>query len=151
MKEQIFGPLADRYREYACDIHGSGTHLLDLINELLDPAKIEAGQLEYYEEPVSFREILGEVIRLTRLSESDARHTLNLDVLEPLPTLLADRRGLEQVLINLLSNAVKFTPEGGRIGNAVSAADRSLEIMINTIGIGTRRTDLPISASLSDV
>jgi two-component system cell cycle sensor histidine kinase PleC len=71
MKEQIFGPLADRYREYVCDIHGSGTHLLDLINELLDTAKIKAGHLEYHEEPVCLREILDEAIRLTRLSGSD--------------------------------------------------------------------------------
>ena len=60
MKEQIIGPLGDRYREYAEDIHGSGKHLLDLINDLLDMAKIEAGQLEYHEEPVCLREILGE-------------------------------------------------------------------------------------------
>ena len=71
MKEQIIGPLADRYRDYAEDIHGSGKHLLDLINDLLDMAKIEAGQLEYHEEPVCLREILDEAIRLTRLSGSD--------------------------------------------------------------------------------
>ena len=71
--------------DYAEDIHCSGKHLLDLINDLLDMAKIEAGQLEYHEEPVCLLEILGEAIRLTRLLESDARHTLDLDVPEPLP------------------------------------------------------------------
>jgi signal transduction histidine kinase len=136
MKEQIIGPLADRYREYAEDIHGSGKHLLDLINDLLDMAKIEAGHLEYHEEPVCLREILHEAIRLTRLSESDARHTLALDVPEPLPALLGDRRSLKQVLINLLGNAAKFTPKGGRIGVAASTADGSLEIVISDNGIG---------------
>jgi signal transduction histidine kinase len=136
MKEQIIGPLADRYRDYAEDIHCSGKHLLDLINDLLDMAKIEAGQLEYHEEPVCLREILDEAIRLTRLLESDARHMLDLDVLEPLPALLGDRRSLKQVLINLLGNAVKFTPEGGRISVAASMADGSLEIVICDTGIG---------------
>jgi PAS domain S-box-containing protein len=136
MKEQILGPLADRYRDYAEDIHCSGMHLLDLINDLLDTAKIEAGQLEYHEEPISLREIIGEAIRLTRLSESDAQHTLDLDVPEPLPALFGDRRGLKQVLINLLGNAVKFTPEGGRIGVAVSTADGSLEIVVRDTGVG---------------
>ena len=69
-------------------------------------------------EPVCLREILGEAVRLTRLLEGDARHTLDLDVPEPLPALLGDRRSLKQVLINLLGNAVKFTPEGGRISIA---------------------------------
>jgi signal transduction histidine kinase len=136
MKEQIIGPLADRYREYAEDIHGSGKHLLDLINDLLDMAKIEAGQLEYHEEPVCLREILDEAIRLTRLLESDARHTLALDVPEPLPALLGDRRSLKQVLINLLGNAVKFTPEGGSISVAASMAGGSIEIVISDTGIG---------------
>ena len=99
-------------------------------------AKIEAGQLEYHEEPVCLREILGEAIRLTRLLESDARHTLDLDVPEPLPALLGDRRSLKQVLINLLGNAVKFTPEGGRISVAASMAGGSLEIVIRDTGIG---------------
>jgi signal transduction histidine kinase len=135
MKEQIVGTLADRYRDYARDIHRSGRHLLDLINDLLDTAKIEAGQLEYHEEPVGLREILDEAIRLTRLSESDARHTLDFDVSEPLPALMGDRRSLKQVLINLLGNAVKFTPEGGHIGVAASTADGSLEIMIRDTGI----------------
>ena len=136
MKEQIIGPLADRYRDYAEDIHCSGKHLLDLINDLLDMAKIEAGQLEYHEEPVCLREILDEAIRLTRLLESDARHTLDLDVPEPLPALLGDRRSLKQVLINLLGNAVKFTPEGGRIGVAASMAGGSIEIVIRDTGVG---------------
>ena len=114
----------------------SGKHLLDLINDLLDMAKIEAGQLEYHEEPVCLREILDEAIRLTRLLESDARHTLDLDVPEPLPALLGDRRSLKQVLINLLGNAVKFTPEGGRISVAASMAGGSLEIVIRDTGIG---------------
>jgi signal transduction histidine kinase len=136
MKEQIIGPLADRYREYAEDIHCSGKHLLDLINDLLDMAKIEAGQLEYHVEPVCLREILDEAIRLTRLLESDARHTLDLEVPEPLPALLGDRRSLKQVLINLLGNAVKFTPEGGRISVAASMAGESIEIVISDNGIG---------------
>jgi signal transduction histidine kinase len=136
MKEQILGPLADRYRDYAEDIHCSGTHLLDLINDLLNTAKIEAGHLKYHEEPVGLWEILGEAIRLTRLLESDARHTLDLNVPEPLPALLGDRRSLKQVLINLLVNAVKFTPQGGRIGVAASMAGRSIEIVISDNGIG---------------
>jgi K+-sensing histidine kinase KdpD len=136
MKEQILGPLADRYRDYAEDIHGSGKHLLDLINDLLNTAKIEAGHLKYHEEPVGLREILGEAIRLTRLLESDARHTLDLNVPEPLPALLGDRRSLKQLLINLLVNAVKFTPQGGRIGVAASMAGRSIEIVISDNGIG---------------
>ena len=136
MKEQIIGPLADRYRDYAEDIYCSGKHLLELINDLLDTAKIEAGQLEYFEEPVCLREILDEAIRLTRLSEGDARHRLDLDVAGSLPGLLGDRRGLKQVLINLLGNAAKFTPEGGHIGAMVRMTDGSMEIVISDNGIG---------------
>jgi signal transduction histidine kinase len=153
MKEQIIGPLADRYRDYAEDIHGSGKHLLDLINDLLDMAKIEAGQLEYHEEPVCLREILDEAIRLTRLLESDARHTLALDVPEPLPALLGVRRSLKQVLINLLDKAAKFTPESGPIRVAVSMAGRSLEILIRDTrtGIpGNRAADFSLPFSRNE-
>jgi len=136
LKEQILGPLSERYRDYAGDIHRSGQHLLDLISDLLNMARIEARQVEFSEEQVPLAEVMDEALRLTRLSPGAARHTVELSLPDPMPTLLADRRGIKQVLINLLGNAAKFTPDGGRIGVSAGIRDEYLEIAIADTGIG---------------
>ncbi|WP_158045894.1 PAS domain S-box protein [Skermanella pratensis] len=110
LKEQILGPLSERYRDYASDIHRSGQHLLDLISDLLNMARIEARQMEFQEESIPLSEIVDEAFRLTRLSPGEAQQTVTKALPDPMPVLRADRRALKQVLINLLGNAAKFTP-----------------------------------------
>ncbi|UEM22898.1 PAS domain S-box protein [Skermanella mucosa] len=147
LKEQILGPLSERYRDYASDIHRSGQHLLDLISDLLNMARIEARQMEFQEEAVTLSEIVDEALRLTRLSPGETRQTVTKTLPDPAPVLRADRRALKQVLINLLGNAAKFTSEEGCIDLAVrrDPAGGDLEITISDSGIGIpegRLTDL---------
>ena len=86
---------------------------------------------------------MDEALRLTRLSPGAARHTVELSLPDPMPTLLADRRGIKQVLINLLGNAAKFTPDGGRIGVSAGIRDEYLEIAIADTGIGVPQDRIP--------
>jgi two-component system cell cycle sensor histidine kinase PleC len=139
LKGQYLGPLGGRYREYAEDIHRSGRHLLDLIGDLLDMARIEAGRMEFNEGPVALAEVLEEALALAGLSPGERRHAVALDLPDPAPCLLADRRALKQVLINVLGNAAKFTPEGGRVAVGVRRSRRGLEIAVSDNGIGIPR------------
>jgi two-component system cell cycle sensor histidine kinase PleC len=143
MAGEMFGPLGDaRYKGYAADILKSGQHLLSLINDILDMAKIEAGKMRLHYEPVSLRDVCEDAIRLMRgkAEESGLALTLNLP---DLPEIEADYRGLKQVMLNLISNAVKFTPEGGRI---TVSADRlgqdRVRIAVADTGIGISAEDL---------
>ncbi|MBI5163080.1 MAG: hypothetical protein HY985_04170 [Magnetospirillum sp.] len=106
--------LPPRSHGYIADIHTSGTHLLDLINEILDVAAIEAGKLVLREERVDLAELLETCIRLIRPS-ADRHGIVVIGAVLPLPPLRADRRRLKEVVLNLLSNSVKFTPDGGRV------------------------------------
>jgi two-component system cell cycle sensor histidine kinase PleC len=138
LKEGILGPLSERYRDYASDIHRSGRHLLDLISDLLNMARIEARQIEFNEESVALADIVEEGLRLTRLTPGEAAQMVTVTLPDPVPIIQADRRALKQVLINLLGNAAKFTPDDGRIGVAVGfdATGEHLEIKISDTGIG---------------
>jgi two-component system cell cycle sensor histidine kinase PleC len=115
MVNELFGPLGDkRYAEYAQDILTSGQHLLALINDILDMAKIEAGKLNLKFEPLRVLDAIEDSARLMRNRAEAAGLELVIEVPE-LPEIEGDMRALKQVLLNLLSNAVKFTPRGGRI------------------------------------
>ena len=123
MAAEMFGPLGDRrYKGYAADIHGSGQHLLSLINDILDMAKIEAGKLTLHYEPMALDVLCAEAVRLMRGKAQEAQLALTLDCPEDLH-IEADQRGLKQVLLNLISNAVKFTPEGGAVSVKVAPRD----------------------------
>ncbi len=116
MKAELFGPHSSPiYREYADDIHASGQHLLNLINEILDLSRIEAGRYELNEDAVSLVHAVEECARLMQIR---ARRK-GIDIVEKfepdLPKLWADERALRQICLNLLSNAVKFTPPGGTV------------------------------------
>ena len=116
MKSEVLGPHAvPTYREYAGDIHGSGVHLLNLINEILDLSRIEAGRYELNEEPVALAHIVEDCHHLLKLRAKNRGITVH-DVFEPdLPRLWADERAVRQICLNLLSNAIKFTPQGGEV------------------------------------
>ena len=105
----------DRYSEYAGDIHSSGTHLLSLINDLLDIAKIEAGKMEIDPRPLDMAALIEGVVRLMLPRATGRDQVLATEIMPRLPPVIADERAVRQILINLLANAIKFTPEGGRI------------------------------------
>jgi signal transduction histidine kinase len=119
LKDEIFGPVGSaRYKDYAASIHRSGSHLLGLINDILDISKFDAGKLELHDEPVDVGRIVLDCIRLMEPQSQRAKVSLHTDLTEGGFVLKADDRRLRQVLLNLLSNAVKFTPDGGQIGRA---------------------------------
>ncbi|MFK8252040.1 sensor histidine kinase [Ancylobacter terrae] len=116
MKSEILGAHANpTYREYAGDIHASGQHLLNLINEILDLSRIEAGRYELNEEAVSLAHVVEDCRHLLKIRAKTRSITIH-ELYEPnLPRLWADERALRQICLNLLSNAIKFTPQGGEI------------------------------------
>lgn len=143
MAGEMFGPLGDeRYRGYAADILKSGQHLLSLINDVLDMAKIEAGKMTVHYEPVSLKEVCDDAARLMRGKAEEAGLKLMVQA-NDVPEIEADHRGLRQVMLNLISNAVKFTPEGGAIIVAVvrHGADR-VKVAVADTGIGIAEEDI---------
>ena len=147
IKEELFGPLGDdKYREYIDDIHDSGQHLLELINDILDVSAIEAGALVLYEDNVSVPKIVAASMRLVqpRADMGQVRVTSSIDA--GLPTLFVDERRVKQVLLNLLSNAVKFTLKGGEaVVSALLNDDGSLAIAVKDTGIGMDKEEIKIA------
>jgi two-component system cell cycle sensor histidine kinase PleC len=137
LKQQMFGSLGNScYVEYANDIYQSGTHLLDLINDILDMSKIEAGKYDLRCEEVDLDEVVESSLRLVQLRAREAALTIDRMLGgEPL-SLVADRRALKQILVNLLSNAVKFTPAGGRITIAAETREDRVCLRVSDTGIG---------------
>jgi signal transduction histidine kinase len=150
IRDQTFGPVGTPvYREYAQDIHQSGTLLLDLITDILDMSKIEAGKFELREERVDPAELSNSVMRMIRDRAEAAGLTVEFEPATNLPELRADPRALKQVLLNLLSNAVKFTPNGGKIVLRVARApDNSIVFSVRDTGIGIAAEDLPQAMAL---
>ncbi|WP_298127886.1 ATP-binding protein [Brevundimonas sp.] len=143
MAGEMFGPLGDaRYKGYAADILKSGQHLLSLINDILDMAKIEAGKLTLHYETVSLKEVCDDALRLMRGKIQEAGLSAVLDAPD-LPDVDADHRGLRQVMLNLISNAVKFTPEGGSIVVALSQpGNGQVRVAVTDTGIGIAPEDI---------
>ncbi len=149
MVGEMFGPLGDgRYKEYAQDILGSGQHLLALINDILDMAKIEAGKLNLRFERVDLLDVAEDVVRLMRNRAEQAGLSLALEIGHGLPEVEADYRAMKQVLLNLLSNAIKFTPRGGKVTvRAEAFADapdgvEQVRIEVVDTGIGITKEDM---------
>ncbi|WEK02732.1 MAG: HAMP domain-containing sensor histidine kinase [Candidatus Devosia phytovorans] len=116
LKSELLGPhQVPQYKEYAGDIHGSGQHLLNLINELLDLSRIEAGKYELNEEVVSLVDIAEDCRRMMELRAKSKGIELVYNVGNNLPKLWGDERAIRQVVLNLLSNAIKFTPQSGKV------------------------------------
>ncbi len=146
MVSELFGPLGDpRYVGYAQDILDSGQHLLALINDILDMAKIEAGKFNLKFDPMRMEEVVEDAARLIRNRAEAAGLDLVLDMSD-LPEVEADYRALKQVLLNLLSNAIKFTPRGGRITvNAVTEMGHNgerMRVAVRDTGIGISQADM---------
>ena len=141
---EMFGPLPiPQYREYAGDIHQSGDYLLNLINDILDLSRIEAGRRELNEEPVEPREEAAECLRLVSVKAREKDQTIELDAAEGLPALLADARAIRQIWLNLLSNAIKFTPRGGHIRMGIARTpDGGMELSVSDNGEGIPAEEL---------
>ena len=143
MRQQTLGPLGNkRYEEYATLIYDSGQLLLDLISDMLDMAKIEAGKLELNLENVDFNGTVEDCARLLRdrAENSGLEFTLSLPKEPAFAT--ADKRAVKQIMLNLLSNAIKFTPAGGEVGVSVRAGDGVVTICVRDSGIGIPESDL---------
>jgi len=144
MRAQYFGPLGSKnYNEYANDIHDSGKHMLELVNDVLDIAAIEAGKRSIVKEFIAVDELLRSCFRNFRDAAEDKNLTLSADVAVDLPLLYADRRSSIQIIHNLLSNAIKFTPRDGNISVSASAVDRDIVIKVMDTGIGISADHLP--------
>jgi PAS domain S-box-containing protein len=138
----LFGPLDARYRDYAQDIHGSGHHLLRVINDLLDLSKVEAGRLELHDLPVRVDTLFETCRRM--VSDRAAAAGIDLDFRTNDLAVNVDQLRLEQVLLNLVSNAVKFTPTGGRVSVSASLAlSGETTISVVDTGIGMAADDIP--------
>jgi len=142
LSSALFGPLDARYRDYAQDIHGSGHHLLQIINDLLDLSKVEAGRLELHDGWVRIAAMFETCRRMVCDRAAAAGVTLDIE-----PTQLevsGDELRLEQVLLNLVSNAVKFTPSGGTVRIAAALGrDGEVSISVADTGIGMAPDEIP--------
>jgi signal transduction histidine kinase/CheY-like chemotaxis protein len=139
--ERMFGELNERQEDYLRDIRSSGHHLLELINEILDLSKVEAGRMELELGPVSLADAIEHGIAMVR--EHAARHEISLrrDIAEDVGIVWVDELKLRQVLLNLLTNAVKFTPDGGSVVIAARRAGDEVEVSVTDSGIGIAETE----------
>jgi len=142
MRQRLFGPMGDRYAEYAELIHESGTHLLELINDVLDMSKIEAERFELSVESFDARDAIAAVLRLMR-GQAD-RSGVHLRGVLPIAPLQADadRRAVKQIALNLISNALKFTPRNGSVTVTVQGDGDTLELIVADTGVGIAQDDL---------
>jgi two-component system cell cycle sensor histidine kinase PleC len=142
MESGMFGPLGtEKYSEYCSDIRNSGEYLLDVINDILDMAKIEAGRIRLDFEDLDLDTLLAEAMRVVSARAQDKQLELVAKI-SPDLGLRADRRALKQIVLNLLSNAVKFTPTGGRVSVRGRAADDCIVLAIADTGIGIAKDAL---------
>ncbi len=136
MESGMFGPLGtDKYREYCCDIRQSGQYLLEVINDILDMSKIEAGRIRLDAKQIELEPFLNDAMRVVSARADDKQLKLVARIRGGI-SLTADPRLLKQIVLNLLSNAVKFTPEGGRITIHARATKGAVSIAIADTGIG---------------
>ena len=137
LKGELFGPLGDpRYRDYAEDIHQSGNHLLELINDILDLSKVEAGELEIREELAEISEVVSSCRRLVMGRAGKAGVAVEADDATDLPVVRVDEIKLKQIMLNLMSNAVKFTEAGGTVKVTVArTGDGGIDLTVADSGI----------------
>ncbi|MCQ8780782.1 PAS domain S-box protein [Mangrovibrevibacter kandeliae] len=149
MASEYFGPLgSERYLEYLADIKKSGHHVLDLVNDLLDISKIEAGKADLNFEPVSLNETIAEVVGLMQPQANRDRVIVRSNLPASVPQVMADRRSIRQIALNLLSNAIRFTPSGGQI-IASTARSEAGEVVLrfrdSGIGMSEREIEMALT------
>ena len=142
LSERMFGELNDKQAEYVQDINASGTHLLSLINDILDLSKIEAGRMELELADFHLPQAIENALVLVRERALRRGITLEQSIDPRLGEIQGDERKIKQVLLNLLSNAIKFTPEGGRVGVRAAPVDEHVEVAVSDTGVGIAPEDL---------
>jgi signal transduction histidine kinase len=148
LMNQLFGTLGDnKYLEYARDINESGTHLLDIINDILDLSKAEAGKLELAYEDVHIGKAVSKCLTILSERAIKGKIAVSSDIPKMLPPLVADRLRVIQILLNILSNAVKFTQEDGKVHVTVRISEKAGEaqhfiVTVQDTGIGMSREDI---------
>jgi signal transduction histidine kinase len=142
---EVLGPAGNpRYREYAGDIHASANHLLDIINDILDMARIEAGKMEITSSTVVFARFAEWARTMVRTQAEAGKVTLHTRLDPALVEFVTDERILRQIALNLLTNAIKFTPAGGTVTLTLSGADAGrLAVTVEDTGVGMRPEDIP--------
>jgi two-component system cell cycle sensor histidine kinase PleC len=149
MTNEIMGPIDNaHYKEYLGDIHRSGSHLLKLINEILDLSRVEAGRYELNEEATSLAHAADESRQMMKLKAAQKNVSIVTQIQPHLPQIWADARAVRQVILNLLSNALKFTPSGGtiwlKVGWTVSGGQY---VSVKDTGPGIPEEEIPIVLS----
>lgn len=142
LRDEVAGQLSSEQKEYLCDIHSSGQHLLNMINNILDLSKIEAGKLELSIEKFHIREAIREV--LDTVSESSNKKSIRIytHIHKDVPSIIADKGKLKQIMFNLLSNAVKFTPENGKVIIHTHLTNQHIQTAVTDTGIGIKPEDM---------
>lgn len=145
INSETFGAIEnEHYREYVGDILHSANHLLDIINDVLDLSKAEAGKLELIESPVDVDSVFDAVLRMTKERADESGVAVIVERRPDQPALFCDERKLRQVLLNLTSNAIKFTPAGGEVRiRTITTESGGLEIVVSDTGIGMGEEDIP--------
>jgi GAF domain-containing protein len=141
LSDRMFGDLNEKQEEYLKDIYASGTHLLSLINDILDLSKIEAGRMELELTDFDFPTALDNALMLVRERAGRRSIALHTSIDKRLAEIQGDERKIRQVVLNLLSNAIKFTPEGGRIEVAAMPKDGLVEVSVRDTGVGIATED----------
>jgi signal transduction histidine kinase len=139
--QKMFGELNEQQADYLEDIRSSGSHLLTLINDILDLSKIEAGRMELEVAQFSLVAALNNAVTLVRERAQSHGIRLALEVAPELDTVVADERKLKQVVVNLLANAVKFTPDGGTVSLRASRDNGEVRLAVHDTGIGIAGAD----------
>ncbi len=142
----MFGPLDDKYVEYADIIGASGRHLLAIINDILDLAKADADKLSLVEEQVDLAEVVGLGSKIVQDIARQARIDFASEIVEPLPQVIGDPAKLTQILVNLLTNAIKFSDPGGRVRLKVEEApDQGVTFCVEDTGIGMSADEITVA------
>ncbi|MBL8574792.1 MAG: PAS domain S-box protein [Hyphomicrobiaceae bacterium] len=144
MMEERFGPVGNaRYKDYLKDIHGSGTHIMSLVNDLLDLSKIEAGKMELKFEAVNVNDIVRESVALMQPQANRDRIIIRTSLPSSMPRVVADERSIRQIVLNLLSNAVKFTPAGGQVIASTQVEEGGqVALRIRDTGVGMNEEEV---------
>ncbi len=144
MAHELFGAMGQpKYKEYVNDILRSGRHLLDVINDILDIAKLQSGKAELNRQPVRVGEIIEDSLRMIGAQAEAGEIEITCAIEPDIPVIDADTTRLRQLFLNLLSNAVKFTPAGGRITVAAGRCSEGIRVSVADTGIGMAAKDIP--------